>query len=114
MFICVHPWLRALTNQINDSHTRAATNRSKIAVIGKRHQGQWQWREGTVIFVGLVIPIDLISKYIGPEDSAGGSTLPTIEITTWSLTLENHWGKLLFPVFPDSDINFRRVSDRSH
>jgi hypothetical protein len=77
---------------------------------GKAVRHQWHWHDGIVSFVGLTIPVELINKYIGLEDSLGASKRPNGEITTWSLTLENHWGTLVFPVFPDSDMNFRKVS----
>ena len=73
-----------------------------------RYEGKWHWTKDRVEFIGLVIPNNLIRKYVGPSDTE--KQLSAIE--SWSFAPENHWGTLVLPVFPDSDVNFRKMSVR--
>ena len=73
-------------------------------------EGRWQWYQGAASFVGLIIPEELTAEYIDQTESWHGTRQPHNPITAWSFIPEDHWGTLVLPVFPDSDIEFRKVS----
>ncbi len=73
--------------------------------------GEWLWAENGISFDQLWIPSEFAPDYILQADaSAKANKQPKYtEPGHWSMRAEKHWGTVIFPVFPDADVNFKRV-----
>jgi hypothetical protein len=73
--------------------------------------GIWSLRDGNVEVIGLWIPKEFAPDYIIAADEQASPHLPKYtEPLNWNLSAEKRWGVAFLTVFPDADVEFKRVS----
>jgi hypothetical protein len=80
----------------------------------EKRTGTWHWNNGFLGFDELWIPKSFAPDYILQADAESGPDRPKYtEPGHWTLPAESHWGTITMPIFPDADINFRKVAHSS-
>jgi hypothetical protein len=80
----------------------------------EKRTGTWHLNNGYLDFDELWIPKSFAPDYILQADSESGPNQPKYtEPGHWTLSAESHWGTITMPIFPDADINFRKVAHSS-
>lgn len=81
----------------------------------QNHSGKWLWVNEGISFDQLWIPREFAPEYILQADaSASENKQPKYtEPGHWFIRPERHWGKVILPVFPDADTEFKMVSHAS-
>jgi hypothetical protein len=76
------------------------------------HFGKWMWAKEGIDFDQLWIPPEFAPQYILQADSrASENKQPKYtEPGHWFIRPEWHWGRVILPIFPDADIEFKMVS----
>jgi hypothetical protein len=77
-----------------------------------RENGNWTLSGGDVNLSGLWIPREFAPDYIVEADERSSAPrMPKFtEPGNWSLSAEMRWGVVFLTVFPDADIEFKKVS----
>lgn len=75
----------------------------------ERRVGKWDWTANRIGLYDLWIPPSFAPQYILTSDEKSGSSPKYTQPGYWAIRAENHWGKVILPIFPDSDINFERT-----
>jgi hypothetical protein len=78
----------------------------------ENNSGKWLWANDGISFDQLWIPPEFAPEYILQADkSADENGQPKYTRPGhWFMGAEKHWGTVILPVFPDSDIDFKMVS----
>ena len=81
----------------------------------QNRSGKWLWANDGISFDQLSIPPEFAPQYILRADaSASENKQPKYtEPGHWSIRPERHWGKVILPIFPDEDTEFKMVSHTS-
>jgi hypothetical protein len=75
-------------------------------------EGSWTWSDGRVGFDGLWIPKAFApDSFVKADAAAPVGTFRYTEPGHWVVTTEKHWGTVVLPIFPDWDIEFKKVAD---
>jgi len=77
--------------------------------------GNWNLRDGDVQVIGLWIPKEFAPAYIIAADERSSPPMPkSTEPGNWNLSTEKRWGVAFLTVFPDDDVEFKKVSDNEY
>ena len=81
----------------------------------QNHSGKWMWANEGISFDQLWIPPKFAPQYILQADaSVRENKQPKYtEPGHWFIRPEKHWGKVILPIFPDADTEFKMVSQAS-
>jgi hypothetical protein len=81
----------------------------------QRHSGKWMWNKEGIDFDQLWIPPEFAPQYILQADSSASENKQPkyTESGHWFIRPEMHWGKVILPIFPDADTEFKMVSHTS-
>lgn len=81
----------------------------------QNRSGKWLWANDGISFDQLWIPPEFAPQYILQADaSASENKQPRYtEPGHWSIRPERHWGKVILPIFPDEDTEFKMISHAS-
>lgn len=95
---------------LHPDHSFQETIRFSSGQVNKL-AGRWSWMGGGVDFDSLWIPPSFAPDYILQADAEAATTgqHKYTERGHWSGTAESRWGKVVLPIFPDSDISFQMV-----
>jgi hypothetical protein len=79
------------------------------------NSGKWMWAKEGIDFDQLWIPPEFAPQYILQADaSASENKQPKYtESGHWFIRPERHWGKVILPIFPDADTEFKMISHAS-
>jgi len=67
------------------------------------HSGRWMWAKEGIDFDQLWIPPEFAPQYILQADASAIQFIRP----------ERHWGKVILPIFPDADTEFKMISHAS-
>lgn len=81
----------------------------------QNHSGKWMWTNEGISFDQLWIPPGFAPQYILQADaSASENKQPKYTAPGhWFIRPERHWGRVILPIFPDADTDFKMVSHTS-
>ena len=80
-------------------------------------KGKWTLPSGAYSQIGLDglwVPSDFAPDYINRADKYAGSGPKYTELGYWVITPIYEFGRIVLPIFPDSDIEFVRVPTPGH
>jgi hypothetical protein len=87
--------------------TETITSRSGSV---EKRTGKWLWNNDGLSLDELWIPKEFAPDYILQADSESGTQPKYTVPGHWSVSPEYHWGTVVFEVFPDADVSFRKIS----
>jgi hypothetical protein len=74
-----------------------------------QRSGIWTLNGGDVNLSGLWIPPEFAPDYIDSDQRTSAPMPKYTEPTNWSLSGEKRWGVVFLSVFPDADIEFKKI-----